>query len=98
MSSEISFPGGAPFGFAIFGRCSVSVETFAAIAFTAGVGGDGFGVVWVGVAVVVVCCSDGEPLGIAAVFVPPPQAASASEAVAAAIVMRNLGLITARKR
>jgi ketosteroid isomerase-like protein len=96
MSSAISLPGGVPVGLAIFGCFFVSVPAFAASAFTAAVGGDGLAVVVVVAAVEVDDVSDGAELGIAAVFVPPPHAASARAAPAAASVVKNLGRITAR--
>src|SRR6476469_9370674 len=91
MSTTVSFAGGLPDGFGIFGFFFVFVPTAAASFVTAAVGlanvGALAGVVVDGV--VDVSATDElpvspDPLGIAAVFVPPPHAARPTHAAASA--------------
>src|SRR4051812_37569568 len=87
MSTTVSFLGGLPVGFGIFGFFLVLVPTASASFVTLAVGFANVG----GLAAVVVVVSTlaellpvSLPLGIAAVLVPPPQAARPTHANASA--------------
>jgi hypothetical protein len=95
MSTTVSFVGGLPDGFGIFGSFFVSVPIAPAIFVTAAVGFAKVGcavvvVVDVVVDVVVVALASPEPLGMSAFFVPPPHAASPRHAAASTGHLREV--------
>src|SRR4051812_30240080 len=101
MSTTVSFAGGLPLGFGIFGFFFVSVPTASAIFLTSAVGLANVGALAAVVAVVVVAVVVDalvlpEPSGMSAVFVLLPQAARPMEAASTASPLEwSLSRITA---